>query len=71
MLPLLITISVLGVLKFLLVLAVLVLLIVGIKYLFSLAGWVIPQPIWIVLGVIVFILLCIWFIGGAEAINFR
>ncbi len=64
MLTLGLVLSVMGVLKFLLVLAVIVLVIVGVKYLFGLAGWVIPQPIWIVLGVIVFLLLLIAFLGG-------
>jgi len=66
-----VAISVIGVLKFLLLLAVLVLLIVGIKYLFKLAGWEIPQPIWIVLGIIVFLVLVIWFIGGGTGIELR
>jgi hypothetical protein len=66
MLTLAVAISLVGVLKFLLLLAVIVLLIVGIKYLFGLAGWVIPQPIWIVIGVIVFLLLILYFIGGSS-----
>ena len=63
------TISVIGVLKFLLILAVIVLFIVGVKYLFALVGWTIPQPIWVVLGVIVFLLLLIWFLSGGTGIT--
>lgn len=67
--PLAMTISIVGVLKFLLLLAIIVLLIVGIRYLFSLVGWSIPQPIWIVVGVIVFLLLLIYFLGGGTGIT--
>ena len=64
-----VAISVIGVLKFLLVFAVIVLLIVGVKYLFGLAGWTIPQPIWVVLGVIIFLLLLIWLLSGGTGIS--
>jgi len=66
MLSLAVAISVIGVLKFLLVFAVIVLLIVGVKYLFGLAGWTIPQPIWVVLGVILFLVLLIWLLSGGT-----
>lgn len=66
-----VAISVLSVLKFLLLVAVLVLLIVGVKYLLGLVGWSVPQPIWIVLGVIVFLVLIIWFLGGGTGIELR
>lgn len=66
-----VAISILGVLKFLLLFAVLVLLIVGVRYLFGLAGWTIPQPIWIVLGVILFLILVIWLIGGGTGVELR
>jgi len=66
-----IALSILGVLQFLLLLAVIVLLIVGIRYLFGLIGWTIPQPIWVVLGVIVFLLLIIWFLQGGTGVSLR
>lgn len=69
MVTLALALSVVGVLKFLLVIAILVLLIVGVKYLFGLVGWTIPQPIWIVIGVIVFLLLLIWLLGGGTGIT--
>jgi hypothetical protein len=66
-----VTLSVLGVLEFLLFLAVIVLLIVGVKYLLGLAGVTVPQPIWVVLGVILFLVLVIWMLGGGTGINLR
>ncbi len=66
-----VTLSVIGVLEFLLFLAVIVLLIVGVKYLLGLAGVTVPQPIWVVLGVILFLVLIIWMLGGGTGINLR
>jgi hypothetical protein len=66
-----VTLSVIGVLEFLLFLAVIVLLIVGVKYLLGLAGVTVPQPIWVVLGVILFLVLVIWMLGGGTGINLR
>ena len=66
-----VTLSVMGVLQFLLLLAVIVLLIVGVKYLLGLAGVTVPQPIWVVLGVILFLVLVIWLLGGGTGINLR
>jgi len=66
-----VTLSVMGVLQFLLFLAVIVLLIVGVKYLLGLAGVTVPQPIWVVLGVILFLVLVIWLLGGGTGINLR
>jgi hypothetical protein len=66
-----IAISLVGVLKFLLLLAVLILLIVGVRYLLALGGITIPQPIWVVLGVILFLVLVLWLVGGGTGIELR
>ena len=42
------TLTIVGVLNFLLIVALFVLLVVGLKYLFGLIGWSVPQPIWTV-----------------------
>lgn len=68
------SISISGVIYFLIALAVLVLLIVGVKWLLGLAGVVVPPPIWAVLGFILFLVILLYFlgfIGGAPGVSFR
>lgn len=65
-----VVLSLIGILKILFVIALLVLLIVGIRYLFGLVGWSIPNPIWTVIGIVVLLALLIWFLGGGG-VEFR
>ena len=57
-------ISLSGVIYFLIALAILALLIVGARYLLGLMGVVIPQPVWAILGLILFLVILLWFIGA-------
>lgn len=58
--------SLVGVLKILFILALAVLLIVGVRYLFGLVGWTIPQPIWGIIGIVVLLAVLIWLLGGGN-----
>jgi hypothetical protein len=63
-----------GVIYFLIAIAILVLLIVGLRWLLSLAGVVVPQPVWAVLGFILFLLILLYALGafgGAGGVTIR
>jgi uncharacterized membrane protein (GlpM family) len=64
-----VAISLTGVLKFLLFLAIIALLVVGARYLFGIMGWSIPQPIWAIIGIILFLICILYFFGGGIALN--
>lgn len=57
-------ISLSGVIYFLLALAVLALLIVGTRYLLGLMGVTVPPPVWAILGLILFLVVLLWFLGA-------
>lgn len=68
------TISLVGVIYFLLAVAVLCILIVGLKWLMGQMGVVVPQPIWAILGFMLFLILILYALGafgGAGGISFR
>lgn len=67
------TISLTGVIYFLIAVAILVLLIVGVRYLLSLAGVTVPQPIWAILGIILFLIILLYALGaiGGGGVSFR
>jgi hypothetical protein len=52
-----------GVLQFLLAVAVIALLVVGLRWLAGVMGLTIPQPMWAILGFILFILLVMFALG--------
>ena len=66
-------ISLVGVIYFLLAVAVLCILIVGLKWLMGQMGVVVPQPIWAIFGFMLFLVLILWVLGafGAPGISFR
>lgn len=68
-------ISISGVIYFLIALCVLALLIVGVRYVLGLVGVSVPQPIWAVLGFILFLIVLLWFLGaiggGPSGVSFR
>lgn len=53
-----------GVLQLLLYVAIVALLVVGVRYLLGLMGVTIPQPIMVVVGIIIVLVLLLWFFGG-------
>jgi hypothetical protein len=57
-------ISLIGVLKFLFVIGVVALLIVGIKWFAEKVGWMIPEPIWTIVGVLLLLALLIYMLAG-------
>ena len=67
MLALLATLNLTWALKLLLVVAVLVLFVVGVRWLFNKAGWGLPEPIRGIIGFIVLILVILWALGGGTA----
>jgi len=58
------TLTLLWVFNVLLWVALFVLLVLGLRRLFGLIGWTIPQPIWTVIGVICFLILAIMVVSG-------
>ena len=56
------------VLNFLLVLALLALLVVGVKYILGLMGVTIPQPIWTIVCVIICLVVLIWLFNGGVPV---
>lgn len=68
-----ITISLVGVIYFLLAVAVLCILIVGLKWLMAQMGVVVPPPIWAILGFMLFLILILYVLGafGAGGVSFR
>ena len=58
-------ISIVGLLWFLIYCAIVVCVILGLQWLAAKVGWAVPQPLWAVVGFIVFLLLVILFIQGA------
>jgi len=60
----LVTLTIAGVAQFLIAVAILALLVVGLKWLFGTMGWSVPQPFWAILGFILFLLIVIWAFGG-------
>ena len=68
-----IAISLVGVIKFLIAVAVVVFLILGLKWLAGQVGFAIPQPMWAVLGFILVLLLLLYALGvfGAGGVSFR
>ena len=59
-----ISISLVGVIYFLIAVAILAILIVGLKWLLAQMGVSVPQPIWAILGFILFLLILLWFLGA-------
>lgn len=69
-----IVISLVGVIHFLIAVAIVVLLVLGLKWLFGVLGWSVPQPIWAVLGFILFLIVLLYAIGafgGSAGLSFR
>jgi len=64
-------ISAVGILHFLLIVAVLVLAFFLLRYLLALGGITIPPNVMAIIGVIVVILLLLWFLGGSTGISLR
>jgi hypothetical protein len=62
-----------SVIYFLLAVCVLCFLIVGLKYLMGLMGVVVPQPMWAILGFILFLVLLLYFLGafGSGGVSIR
>jgi type IV secretory pathway VirB2 component (pilin) len=65
----LVTLSIAGVAKFLITIALLALMVVGLQWLFGKMGWSVPQPFWAILGFILFLLVVIWAFGGGSGIT--
>lgn len=67
--------SISGIVYFLLAICVLALLIVGVRYVLGLMGVSVPQPIWAILGFILFLIVLLWFLGaiggGPSGVSFR
>jgi len=59
-----ISISLVGVIYFLIAVAILAILIVGLRWLMAQMGVTVPQPIWAILGFILFLLILLWFLGA-------
>ena len=69
-----VSISLVGVIYFLLAVCVLAFLIVGLKYLAGLMGVVVPPPMWAILGFILFLLLLLYALGvfgGSGGVTFH
>jgi len=66
-----VVLSIAGVAQFLIAVAILALLVVGLKWLFGTMGWSVPQPFWAILGFILFLLVVIWAFGGGSGITLR
>ena len=68
-----IVISLVGVIHFLLAVAVVALLVLGLKWLFAQLQWSVPQPIWAVLGFILFLVVLLYALGafGGGGVSFR
>jgi hypothetical protein len=67
-------ISLTGVIYFLIAVAVLCLLVAGLRYLMGLMGVTVPQPIWAIIAFILFLLLILYALGafgGAGGISVR
>lgn len=67
-------ISLVGVIYFLLAVAVIAFLIVGLKWLGAQMGWVIPPPMLAILGFVLFLLLILYAIGvfgGSGGVTFH
>ncbi len=58
------TISLVGVIYFLIAVAVLCILIVGLRWLMGQMGVVVPQPIWAILGFILFLVILLYALGA-------
>ena len=66
-------ISLVGVIQFLIAVAVVVFLILGLQWLAAKVGFAIPQPMWAVLGFILILLLLLYALGvfGSGAVTIR
>ncbi len=58
------SISLVGVIYFLIAVAVLCILIVGLRWLMAQMGVVVPQPIWAILGFILFLVILLYALGA-------
>ena len=56
-------ISLSGVIYFLLALCVLALLVWGVRYVLTLMGVTLPQPLWAILGFMLVLIVLLWFLG--------
>jgi hypothetical protein len=67
------TVSLVGIIYFLIAVAVLVFAVIGLKWLAAQAGWAIPPPMLAVFGFICFLLLLLYALGvfGAGGITIR
>lgn len=61
-----VSISILGILYFLLLCAAVVGLVLGLRWLAGIAGLAIPPAVWALLGFVLVVLLLIYFISGAS-----
>lgn len=68
-----VVISLVGVIQFLIAVAVVVFLILGLQWLAAKVGFSIPQPMWAVLGFILVLLLLLYALGvfGGGGVSFR
>ena len=65
------SISLVGVIQFLIAIAVVVFLLLGLKWLAAQLGWAIPQPMYAVLGFILLLLLLLYALGTFGGIAIR
>jgi len=66
-----VVLSLTGVINFLIVVAILALLVVGLRWLFGKMGWALPEPMWAIVGFIVLLLVILWAFGGGPGITLR
>ena len=68
-----VVISLIGVIQVLIAVAVVVFLILGLQWLASKAGFMLPQPMWAVLGFILILLVLLFALGvfGGGGVSFR
>lgn len=50
---------------FIVVVCVIAVVIIAAKWLISLTGWAIPQPLLVILGILLFLILFLWLLGYA------
>jgi hypothetical protein len=68
-----VVISIIGVIQVLIAVAVVVFLILGLQWLAAKVGFVLPQPMWAVLGFILILLVLLFALGvfGGGGVSFR